>query len=49
MGIGGLLSYVRFLINGRRTTTRYLRRRGLARPPVAWDEFQLVFDTVGEA
>ena len=48
VGIGGLLSYVRFLVSGRRTTTRYLRQRGLARPQVAWDEFQLVFDTVGQ-
>mgnify|MGYP001563759021 CR=1 FL=1 len=49
VGIGGLMSYVRFLVNGRRTTSRYLRKRGLARPHIAWREWQEVFDQAKEA
>jgi hypothetical protein len=37
MGIGGLPSYGRFLVQGRRTARRYLAKRGLARPRVAWE------------
>jgi hypothetical protein len=48
VGIGGLMSYVRFLVNGRRTTSRYLRKRGLARPRIAWHEWQEVFDQAKE-
>jgi hypothetical protein len=44
MGIGGLMSFVRFLRHGRRTTRRYLAKRGLPRPRVPWDEWQAVFD-----
>ncbi len=39
VGIGGWRSYVRFLVNGRRTTRRYLERRGLPRPKFNWDEW----------
>jgi hypothetical protein len=42
-GIGGVLSYVRFLRDGRRTTKRYLQKRGLARPQVPWDEWSDMF------
>lgn len=40
MGIGGPLSYVRLLVNGRRTAARYLAARGLARPEAAWGEIK---------
>ena len=40
VGIGGLMSYVRFLVNGRQTTNHYLRQHGLARPLIAWHEWQ---------
>lgn len=43
MGIGGLRSYWRLLVNGRRRTVRYLRKRGLDRPRIPWDEFQEMF------
>ena len=49
VGIGGLMSYVRFLVDGRRTTNRYLRKRGLARPSIPWHEWQEVFDQAKEA
>jgi len=39
VGVGGWRSYVRFLVNGRRTTRRYLAQRNLARPKLDWDEF----------
>ncbi len=48
VGIGGLMSYVRFLVNGRRTTSRYLQKRGLARPRIAWLEWQEVFHQAKE-
>lgn len=38
MGVGGPLSYIRLLVKGRRTTSRYLRARNLERPAAAWDE-----------
>lgn len=41
-GIGGLLSYWRFLRDGRRTTARYLAKRGLARPEIPWVEWEAV-------
>lgn len=47
-GIGGLMSYVRFLRSGRRTTRRYLKTRNLDRPRVPWDEWQEVFDSTSE-
>ena len=43
MGIGGLRSYWRLLVNGRKRTVRYLKRRGLKRPQIPWDEFQEMF------
>ena len=49
VGIGGLMSYIRFLVDGRRTTNRYLRKRGLPRPRIPWHEWQAVFDQAKEA
>lgn len=40
MGIGGPLSYMRLLVNGRKTAARYLAARGVARPEAAWGEIQ---------
>ena len=40
VGIGGWRSYVRFLVNGRRTTRRYLEQRNLPRPKLDWHEFE---------
>lgn len=42
VGIGGVRAYLRFLVQGRRTTSRYLKKRGLARPAVPWEEWQEV-------
>lgn len=49
VGIGGLMSYIRFLVDGRRTTNRYLRQRGLPRPRIPWHEWQEVIDQAKEA
>lgn len=35
-GIGGSLGMVRFVLGSRRTTKRYLQRRGLFRPQIPW-------------
>lgn len=43
VGIGGWRSYVRFLVNGRRTTKQYLQKRGLPRPKLNWDEWDAIF------
>jgi hypothetical protein len=40
VGIGGWRSYVHFLLDGRRTTRRYLQRRGLSRPKLNWHEWE---------
>lgn len=48
MGIGGPVSYVRLLVRGRTTASRYLRDRGLDRPPVAWqDIYELLEKAAG--
>ncbi|HEY5685648.1 MAG TPA: hypothetical protein VIY70_09780 [Acidimicrobiia bacterium] len=49
MGVGGPLSYLRFLRKGRSTAARYLERRGLPRPEVAWDEIGLLLDRAASA
>jgi hypothetical protein len=36
-GIGGLMAMVKFLLDGRRNTRRYLEKRNLSRPVIAWD------------
>lgn len=38
MGVGGPLSYLRFLRRGRATAARYLAERAIPRPDVEWDE-----------
>jgi hypothetical protein len=43
MGIGGLRSFWRLLVNGRRRTARYLKKRDLDRPRIPWDEFRQMF------
>lgn len=42
VGIGGWRSYLYFVLNGRRTTRRYLQRRGLARPKLDWPSWEEV-------
>ena len=37
-GIGGLPAMLRFFIGSRRNAGRYLKKRGLARPRIPWDE-----------
>jgi hypothetical protein len=44
MGVGGPLSYLRFLRKGRSTAARYLEKRGLVRPEVEWDEITSLLD-----
>ena len=38
VGVGGARGMARFLIGARRSAGAYLRRRGLARPRVPWEE-----------
>lgn len=40
MGIGGALSYLRLLVNGRKNTSRYLAVHNLTRPQPAWEEIE---------
>ena len=44
MGIGGLWGYVRLLRGARRSTRRYLARRGLPRPRIPWDEVRALME-----
>ena len=37
-GIGGMPDTIRFFTSSRRNAGRYLRKRGLARPRIPWDE-----------
>jgi hypothetical protein len=39
-GIGGPLGTVKAFVGIRRTATRYLRKRGLPRPPIPWNEIE---------
>jgi pyridoxamine 5'-phosphate oxidase-like protein len=39
-GIGGPLGTAKAVIGMRRTATRYLKKRSLARPPIPWDEIE---------
>lgn len=41
-GIGGLPAMARFFIGSRRNARRYLKKRGLARPGIPWDEINAV-------
>ena len=38
VGIGGLPAMIRFLARSRRNAGRYLKKRGLERPRIPWDE-----------
>lgn len=42
IGIGGTRGMARFLIGARRSAAAYLRKRGLARPRVPWDEIDAI-------
>jgi hypothetical protein len=42
-GIGGLWALVQFVRTGRRTTRRYLDKRGLQRPDIAWDQVEAMW------
>jgi hypothetical protein len=44
IGIGGLWSYVRYLVDARRNAHRYLERRGLPRPKIPWDELTAMLE-----
>jgi hypothetical protein len=45
-GIGGLPAMARFFIGSRRNARRYLKKRGLARPRIPWDEINAVKEQV---
>ena len=47
IGVGGARGMARFLIGARRSAAAYLKRRGLARPRVPWDEFGRVKEREG--
>ncbi|CAN5671560.1 hypothetical protein BH18ACT6_BH18ACT6_18540 [soil metagenome] len=40
IGVGGLGSYVRLLVNGRKATNRYLAAAGLPRPRAVWEDVE---------
>lgn len=40
MGVEGLRGYLKFILNGRRMTARYLKQHGLPRPKIPWDEVE---------
>ena len=44
IGIGGIRNYLSFVVNGRKHTTRYLKRRGLKRPKIAWNELAVLME-----
>lgn len=48
MGSGGALDALRVLRRTKRSTDRYLERRGLPRPPVQWDRFRALATPAGE-
>ncbi len=47
--VGGMMGLVRFVINSRRTTNRYLKKRGLSRPVVPWKTLKAIKDRVDQA
>lgn len=47
-GLGGMLGLIKFLRDGRRTADQYLKKRGMARPQVAWDEIHATWAAVKE-
>jgi len=42
-GIGGLKAMVKFVQDGRRSTRRYLEKRNLPRPVIAWDTVHAIW------
>lgn len=44
VGIGGARGMIRFLFGARRSAAAYLKKRGLARPRVRWDELEAIKD-----
>ena len=40
IGTGGIRGVARMLIGARKSTTAYLKKRGLARPRIPWDEIE---------
>ena len=48
MGIGGVNSYLSFVVNGRWNTSRYLKKRGLRRPKVDWNELAQMMELANE-
>jgi hypothetical protein len=43
-GIGGFMGQMRFLRKARQMATAYLQKRGLARPPIPWDEVKALHE-----
>lgn len=44
VAVGGLRGMVQFVVGSRRTTNRYLRKRGMSRPVVPWKEINAIKD-----
>jgi hypothetical protein len=44
IAIGGFWGYVQFVLTGRRTTKRYLQKRGLARPHIPWKKVHSLWE-----
>lgn len=42
VAVGGLMGMARFIADSRRTTNRYLKKRGLSRPVVPWKEINAI-------
>jgi hypothetical protein len=47
-GIGGLPTMIRFLAGSRRNAGRYLKKRGLERPRIPWDEINAAKKAVSD-
>lgn len=47
-GIGGTIGMINFLRDGRRTAEQYLKKRGLARPKIAWEDIHATWTAVKE-
>lgn len=47
-GAGGIITLIKFLRDGRRTAAHYLKKRGMARPKVAWDDIHATWAVVKE-
>jgi len=45
-GIGGLKAMAKFVQDGRRSTKRYLEKRDLSRPTIAWDTIHAIWADV---